>query len=1307
MCFSGFLRWTILWTCGILLLVNLTYAQNYWFRRYDNRDGLSFNNINCSVQDNKGFLWFGTWDGLNRFDGHEFKIFRTDDKQAKAIGNNFISALYVGHTDTLWVGTHNGLWKYDAVDETFTRLNFTFTKWIASITDDRRGNLWMICNDQLVKYNLTSGAYHFFDQYYCTSLMTASNGDIWVGTNRGYMLCYDVQTNSCTRFSVPSTTPQAAPARINKLLFIDGETMFVGTEHDGLKRFEPKTGNFSDVFLQSPDRTTISVTDILQSGANEYWISTTKGIYVYNLKSGKKRLLSRNDKEPNSLSDNNIKDLQVDREGGIWIGCKYSGINYFNKKNGWFTLYTTENVIDGQQVMGQVVADEQGGIWAATENDGLFFLDTNHRVLRHRLKAFNNVSGLFADGDKLWFGSGRGTVVAVNRHSGELVQQYSTLGISDGIGTGTVNCFSKTAKGMLIGTTDGMLFLDAKTERISVVNGIPRVVVSSLFSDHAGGIWVGTYFSGLYYIDPNTIHGVSLQIDFAEGGKFNNTVTSIMEDSDHRMWFSTEGRGVVRYEPKRKQVRFLTTDDGLPSNNTFKILRSGDWLWISTAAGLCKLDSKSGAIQIFNRSNGLPIDQFAGNSGYITSDGTIYFGSTRGLVGFHSAMISEDVVHPQLFITGIQVDNTELPIGSQAALKKSIVETKTLTLPYDSASLSIDFAALSYRSPELTQYSYRLEDLGSGWTKLKTNRRVYFTKLPPGEYTFSVKAATIVGRWGQEQQLKLIITPPWWLSSQAYFIYVLFGCSVILLAFRYYRKRIHEKHERMYSMLNHQKDKEIYEAKIDFFTNIAHEIRTPLTLIMAPLEKIEQASKLEEAKHNAGIMHKNADRLVKLTNQLLDFRKVEQRELKLNFVKTDIRQLLTENFERFKLSAEIQGTRYQLTTGSQPVYAYVDPEALTKIIVNLLKNALKYGEQVVSVNLTAEKEKSVEIRVLNDGLLIPEPLKEKIFEPFYRLKTKQHTEGTGIGLALSRSLATLHHGSLIVDKGSQHNIFILTLPIRQEIEFDLDYFQEDLTQETEVRTDTEAKKHILIVEDNTEIMRFLFQELRNDYQVHTAGTGVAALDVLNRKNINLIISDVMMPEMDGFELCNRVKSDINLSHIPVVLLTAKSSVDAKIEGLELGADAYIEKPFSPMHVKAQITSLLLNRAKIMHHFAISPVATISSIAPSKADDVLLTKLNDVILENLDNADLDVDSLAAMIHMSRRNLYRKIKAISGISPQEMITLIRLKKAAELLLSKDLKIYEIAMQTGFKSPDTFTRNFIKQFGVLPTEYAKKES
>jgi len=1288
----------------VLLLVNVVYAQNYWFRRYDNRDGLSFNNINCSVQDNKGFLWFGTWDGLNRFDGHEFKIFRTDDKQSKAIGNNFISSLYVGHTDTLWVGTHNGIWKYDATDETFTRLNFTFTKWIAAITDDHHGNLWMICNDQLVKYNLKSGAYHFFDQYYCISLMTAPNGDVWVGTNRGYMLRYDAQTNACTSFSVPTPISQKSPIRINALYFVDEHTMFVGSEHNGLKRFEPKTEKYTDVPLPTPDGIPASVTDILRSGIGEYWIGTTKGIFVYNLKSGKSILLSRDEKDPNSLSDNNIKNLQMDQEGGIWVGCKYSGINYFNKKNGWFTLYNGESL--GQQMIGQIATDEQGQIWAATEDDGLFSLDTNHKVLRRKFRHFNSVSGVFADGDELWLGSGRGAIFVVNRHNGDVIHQYSTFGLSDGIGTGTVNCFAKTAKGMLIGTTDGMLFLDTETERISVVGGIPRVVVSSLFRDHTGGIWAGTYFSGLYYIDPNTMHGVSLPIDFAEGGKFNNTVTSIMEDSDHRMWFSTEGRGIVRYEPKHKQVTFLTTDDGLPSNNTFKILRSGNWLWISTASGLCKLDSKTGTIQIFNRSNGLPIEQFAGNSGYMTSNGVIYFGSTQGVVGFHTATIAENVVHPPLFITGIQVDNVALPIGAQAALKKSIVETKTLTLPYDSASISIDFAALSYRSPELTQYSYRLEGLETGWTKLKTNRRVYFTKLPPGEYTFQVKAATIVGRWGQEQKLKLIIAPPWWLSSQAYVLYVVFGCTIVFAAFRYYQRRVHEKHERKYSLLNHQKDKEIYEAKIDFFTNIAHEIRTPLTLIMAPLEKIEQANKLEEAKYNAGIMHKNADRLVKLTNQLLDFRKVEQRELKLNFVKTDVRQLLQENFDRFKLSAEMQGTNYELTMDKRPVYAYVDPEALTKIINNLIKNALKYGEHFVLVHLSTENEKNIIISVQNDGALIPEPLQEKIFEPFYRLKAKQHTEGTGIGLALSRSLAALHHGSLVVSTASMYNVFTLTLPIHQEIEFDLDYFQEDLDQETEVHTDIEAKKHILLVEDNTEIMHFLFQELRSDYQVYTAGTGVEALAVLNRKNIHLMISDVMMPEMDGFELCNRVKSDINFSHIPIILLTAKSSVHAKIEGLELGADAYIEKPFSPMHVKAQINSLLLNRTKIMRHFAISPGAEINTIAPSKADDILLNKLNNIILENLDNADLDVDGLASMLHMSRRNLYRKIKAVSGISPQEMIILIRLKKAAEMLRSADMKIYEIAMLTGFKSPDTFTRNFMKQFGVLPTEYAKKE-
>ncbi|MEH6309167.1 two-component regulator propeller domain-containing protein [Olivibacter sp. CPCC 100613] len=1279
-----------------------SYGQNYWFRHYDIRDGLSYNYVNCSVQDQKGFLWFGTWDGLNRFDGHEFKIFRTDNEQENAIGNNFISSLYVDGNGTLWVGTHNGLWRYNPDNESFTRLDFTFTKWIASITDDFHGNLWFICNDQVVKYNLASEKYTVFNEHKTTALCATPNGDLWLGTALGRVICYRYEINAREEYQIGTTDMDKNPIRVNALFYTDQKKLLVGTENSGLKLLDPDRAEFTHVFTRSTGGSPVTVTDIIQSKNGEYWVGTTVGIYLYDAKLNENVRLVKNDRDPNSLADNYIKDLAIDREGGIWVACKYAGLNYFNRKNAFFSVYRPEGA---QPVVGPMVADAYNNIWAATERAGLFFLNTKKNTFNARLSTYKDVSGLYIADDKLWLGVEKRGFAVFDIKANQISNYYNAVGALAGLANENIHFFLKTSAGLLIGTTNGIFVFDQKGKKITPIRDIPPLVVSSIFEDHLGGIWLGTYFSGLYYIDTHLNRGTVLPIDFSSGGRHNNTVTSIMEDINHTMWFSTEGSGLVKYDPKTKQLVYLTTSEGLPSNNTFKILRSGRNLWVSTAAGLCKLDTKMDAIKTFNRSNGLPVDQFIANSGCAVNDSMLYFGSTEGIVGFNAYRLSEEVGNPPLFITGIQVDNTELKIGSDNPLSQSVIETEMVRLPYDKSSVSIDFAALSYQSPDLTRYAYMLDGLEKSWTKLKTNRRVYFTKLPPGNYLFKVKASSGYGVWGKIRTIHIIITPPWWSSKAAYAVYFLLIALGIVLFFRFYQKRIQEKSKRLFNDFKQRKDRELYEAKIDFFTNIAHEIRTPLTLIMAPLEKIGAADDIREVKDNLPIIKRNTNRLVKLTNQLLDFRKIEQRELKLNFVKTNISHLLLENYTAFKVTAEMQGMKCSLLMEDATIYGYVDPEALEKIINNLLKNALKYGEKIITVRLDSDPENNVRIIVTNDGPIIPNNLKERIFEPFYRLEKKEATEGTGIGLALSRSLAELHNGTLKVGEMVDCNEFILILPLHQEIEFDLQDVQELAVNTAETdHPEERVGKRILLVEDNLEIMRFLSRELCVDYQVFMAENGLLALQILKDIDVDLIISDVMMPEMDGFSFCKKVKNDVNMSHIPVILLTAKNSIDAKIEGLEQGADVYIEKPFSPRYLHAQIVSLLANRIKLMEYFVRSPKAGIASIAPSTIDNEFFKRLEEIILNNMDNADLDVDELAATVNMSRRNLYRKIKAVANMSPAEMITLIRLKRAAELLLTNDIKIYEVAYQTGFKSPDTFTRNFFKQFGVLPTDYLK---
>ncbi|RYE18244.1 MAG: response regulator, partial [Sphingobacteriales bacterium] len=518
----------------------------------------------------------------------------------------------------------------------------------------------------------------------------------------------------------------------------------------------------------------------------------------------------------------------------------------------------------------------------------------------------------------------------------------------------------------------------------------------------------------------------------------------------------------------------------------------------------------------------------------------------------------------------------------------------------------------------------------------------------------------------------------------------------------YYKRKAQREKVRAIKILEDEKDKELYKAKIDFFTNVTHEIRTPLTLMVAPLEKIEDSEDIAEIRENAKLVHRNTNRLISLTNQLLDFRKAEIEGFRLNFIKTDIVEVLREVYTSFRASAEKKNLNYTLSISREHVFSFVDAEAFRKMISNLIHNAVKYCDKEIQVKFVNHKD-SFEIIVSNDGPLVAEHLKEKIFEPFYRAKSVSHIVGTGIGLALARSLAELHKGALTIYTGKALNVFTLTLPVHQEIEFD---FAETTPEALPVDTDTDDQKSaILLIEDNREISDFLFKELSAGHTILRAPNGEKALDILNEHMVELVISDIMMPVMDGYELCRQIKTNVDLSHIPVLLLSAKNSIEAKIAGLNCGADVYVEKPFTLKYLTAQITSLLENRGRLKSHYAQSPVADLGEIAYSTADKVFLEKLNDIVLAHMANPEFEIDQLADMLHMSRRNMFRKIKGISGMAPLELINIIRLKKAAEMLLHNDVRVYEVADMVGFNSRGVFTRKFTRQFGMSPTEYAKQ--
>ncbi|WP_431241210.1 hybrid sensor histidine kinase/response regulator transcription factor [Flavobacterium sp. P21] len=713
------------------------------------------------------------------------------------------------------------------------------------------------------------------------------------------------------------------------------------------------------------------------------------------------------------------------------------------------------------------------------------------------------------------------------------------------------------------------------------------------------------------------------------------------------------------------------------------------------------------SIKIYTTANGLLSDQFNYASAFMDTNGDMYFGNLNGMISFNPKNFTKNKYTPSIFITNLQINNKDIDANeNDSPIKQSISHLDELELNNNQSSFNLEFASLNYTAPELTEYWYKLENVNNDWVYLGRNNKVFFTELAPGDYIFKVKSLNSFGVWSKEVELKIRILPPFWASSYAYFFYFLLICGSFYYIIRYSQNLTQIKNNRKIKHLNDEKEKEIYQAKIDFFTNVAHEIRTPLTLIKGPLEKLlimEYQS--PEVPQNLSIMKKNTSRLLKLVNELLDFRKSEIGGLKLTFVEANISSIVRNLHLRFTPLIEEKEIDFELELGEKDIFAFVDKEAFKKILSNLISNAIKYSKEKVSISLFRD-DKKLTLIVKNDGNLIPFQLKDKIFEPFFRVDNMDNTSGTGIGLSLAHSLTQLHNGNLQLIADPKLNIFELVVPLHQEEEFMLYTETEKEANEadfekTELETKLE-KPQILVVEDNLDLLNFITSELASTYTILKAEDGEKALKIIHNQNIQLVISDVSMPIMDGITMCKEIKTNLETSHIPVILLTAKNSLKSQIDGLEVGADAYVAKPFSMDYLKVQANNLIENRKQIMNYYASSPLSHIKSIAHNKTDEKFLKKLDDEILKNITDPDLSVESLAEIMNMSRSTLYRKIKDLSNLSPNELINLVRLKRAAELLLNENYKMYEIAEMVGYKSQTSFGRNFQKHFSMSPSDY-----
>lgn len=1297
--------------------INFSNAQEYYFKHFQVEEGLSNNTVLTSIQDNDGFMWFGTKDGLNRFDGYRFKTYRSNGDPIHSLGSNYIQSMHE-YNGTIWVGTDKGLYHYDKKQDRFTVLNEAINDRINDINHDQKGNIWFLSGNILYKYapkKKETTTFNTNKYFPTTSIARDPKGEIWASS---YNKIYHYSEENLSFENFPLNPPlDKANFRITIIFVIDNENIAIGTQDHGILIYNRKTKLTSE--LKFDVKEPVYVRQFKKRGNDELWIASESGVYVYNLKTKTAVNLTKNYNDPYAISDNAAYSITIDKEDGIWIGTYFGGINYHQKQYTQFKKYFPQkgqNSISGSAVR-EIHKDDQGDLWIGTEDAGInrFNLKTKKftSFLPNGTKngvSYYNIHALMPRKDKIWIGTFEHGLDVLDRNSGAVVKHYSANDQKSGLQSNFIFSFYEMKnKDLIVVTTRGLYRYNEESDNFEILKFFPETYHYTNFKeDSDGNLWAGSYRDGLLFYNPKTKKKEVFIYDYKNPKSIsNNTINTIFEDSSNNLWIATEN-GLNLVDRKTHAFKKFTTKNGMPSNVFYSILEDdAKNLWLTTSRGLVKFGPDHKTIKIFTTANGLLSDQFNYNSAFEDKNGDMYFGNLNGMISFNPKHFSKNKYTPFIYITNLQINNKDIEVNSpDSPIEQSISFLDELELNNSQSSFNLEFASLNYTAPELTEYWYQLENVNNDWVYLGRNNKVFFTELAPGDYVFKVKSLNSFGVWSKEVKLKIRILPPFYASTYAYLLYFLLICAGFYYIIRYSQNLTQIKNNRKIKHLNDEKEKEIYQAKIDFFTNVAHEIRTPLTLIKGPLEKLLGLNhELEEVPQHLSIMKKNTSRLLKLVNELLDFRKSEIGGLKLTFVEANISSMVRNFHLRFSQLIEERQLEFELELGEKDIHAFVDKEAFKKILSNLINNAIKYSNKKVSISLFRD-EKKLTLIVKNDGKIIPNHLKNKIFEPFFRVDENSTASGTGIGLSLAHSLAQLHNGSLELVADSQYNIFELIVPLHQEEEFM--FYADSEKEQTENESPKESieikneKAQILVVEDNEDLLSFITTELATTYAILKAENGEEALKIIHNENIQLVISDVTMPIMDGITMCKKIKTNLETSHIPVILLTAKNSLKSQIDGLEVGADAYVAKPFSMDYLKVQANNLIENRRQIMNYYASSPLSHIKSIAHNKTDEKFLKKLDDEILKNITDQDLSVESLAEIMNMSRSTLYRKIKDITNLSPNELINIVRLKRAAELLLNENYKMYEIAEMVGYKSQTSFGRNFQKHFNMSPSEY-----
>ena len=1287
----------------LLGILNSEAKADYSFRNLTMNDGLTANAVRNIVQDKNGYIWFGTDNGLCRYNGRQMVPFRI----AELGINQYISAL-LSSEKGLYVGTDKGVFFIDFERQKYERLPLDIHSTVTYLSFDKEGALWVSVMGQgvwqyMVKTSQTKH-YEIKDiENAVAQVLVDNSNQIWAVTNWATPSVYRLNRLH-NRFEPVSLSFPSMYISLRMLQTKDGR-MWLGSWEQGLLLMH-SDGRVEQVLNPQSSKVGWHIHTLYEQTDGNICIGCDDGMIILNTKT----------REWQKYGDRFVYAITTDTEGGMWIGTFYNGVRYISPVGKRFEGFSMADGLTGN-VISRFCEDRQGRVWVGSDDGGLMcyspkeqrFVGYPHQdVLSKR-----NVHALTLDSDNnLWIGTYTDGVMVLNLATGQLRQYMQTSSVNSLDNSSSYAIHLDRHGRIWVATMEGLNLYDKQHDAFVRI-GKTHAITIDIDEDKEGNLWLASQGEGLWLYNSKSRKLKNYRAADGDDTTLpDNQVNCCMIDQSGKMWIGTFA-GLCVYDKQHDNFRRITLD--VPSQNILSVIEDNGALWIATDRGIVKYVPEEG-VQRFTLHDGLVSEQFQPNSGMKATDGRVYLGTTSGFNSFYPYQIKANSVMPPVYVTSLEILNCEE--CNADGLPIDLTLTKQITIGYgDSKMVTLSFASLSYCSPEKIQYAYMLEGFDRDWNYVGNQNRATYTNLPAGTYTFRVKATNNDGIWSDnEAELKIIVHPPFWWSWYAKLLYLVLMVMAVYYYVQLRLKRAERQHQRELQLLNEQKEKEVREARLNFFTMIAHEIRTPVSLIIGPLEKLmKQGAPTADLK----VIDRNAHRLLELVNQLLDFRKVEQQSLVMHFAPHNIYQLIVSVSERFAPTFEQNGKQFTVIYPDEHFTAIVDKEAIIKTVSNLLANANKYTKDQVQLMCSEDPDgEHFRISVSDNGVGIREDDRQRIFQPFFQAEGNK--PGTGIGLNIVKNIVTQHHGDISVESElGVGSTFTIVLPVSQtEIEA---VAPENTSEPTAIddhsatvpSPDIASTHHLspitqhqtmLIVDDSEDMRQFLESSFSDKYAILTAGDGIEALHLLQQHQISIIISDWMMPRMDGAEFCCRVRQNPLTSHIPFVMLTAKTDDDSKVEGMDVGADTYIEKPFSVQYLEACIRNILQIRRQLMEKFSTQPLEPVTEIAQNPTDNEFLTKMNRIIEDNFSNSELNVDFLAERLNISRSGLFAKIKTLADVTPNEMIQIVRLKRAALLLHEGGHMVSEVGYMVGFTNPSYFSKCFQKQFGIRPAEYMK---